>query len=97
YSMEVGGQRLSQKESFRSLSFAIGGALALVLLVLVFQFGSFSAAAAILAAMPLALAGGILALVVVRVPLNVSSLLGGILLIGLVVKNGILLLHRTRE
>jgi multidrug efflux pump subunit AcrB len=97
YAIEIGGQRLSQVESFRSLGFAIAGALALVLLVLVFEFRSFRAAGAILAALPLALAGGLLALVVVRVPLNVSSLLGGILLVGLVVKNGILLLHRARE
>ncbi len=96
-SLELGGQHRSQQESFRSLGYALGAALALVLLVLVFQFSSFAASAAILAAMPLAIAGGLVALVIVRVPLNVSSLLGGILLVGLVVKNGILLLHRTRE
>src|SRR5262249_3951930 len=97
YELEIGGQRLSQREAFRPLGLAIAAALALVLLGLVFQFGSFRAALAILAAMPLALAGGLLALVVTRVPLNVSSLLGGILLVGLVVKNGILLIHRARE
>jgi CzcA family heavy metal efflux pump len=97
YGMEIGGQRLAQEESFRSLAGAIGAALALVLLVLVFQFGSFAASIAILAAMPLALAGGLGALLALGVPLNVSSLLGAILLIGLVVKNGILLLHRARE
>jgi multidrug efflux pump subunit AcrB len=97
YSLEIGGQRLSQRDSFRALGLAIGAALALVLLVLVFQFGSFRASVAILAALPLALAGGLVALAVTRVPLNVSSLLGGILLVGLVVKNGILLLHRARE
>jgi multidrug efflux pump subunit AcrB len=97
YSIEIGGQRLAQQESFRSLAYAIGGALALVLLVLVFQFGSFAASLSILAAMPLALAGGLGTLLLLRVPLNVSSLLGAILLVGLVVKNGILLLHRARE
>jgi multidrug efflux pump subunit AcrB len=73
YSMEVGGQRLSQIESFRALAVAVS------------------------AAAPVALAGGLLALVATRIPLNVSSLLGGILLVGLVVKNGILLLTRARE
>jgi CzcA family heavy metal efflux pump len=97
YAIEIGGQRLSQQESFRSLGMAIAAALALVLVVLVFQFGSFGASAAILTALPLALAGGLAALVATRTPLNVSSLLGGILLVGLVVKNGILLLHRARE
>jgi CzcA family heavy metal efflux pump len=97
YAIEIGGQHLSQHDSFRSLGLAIGCALLLVLLVLVFQFGSFRASFSILAALPLALAGGLLALVIARVPLNVSSLLGGILLVGLVVKNGILLIHRARE
>ena len=97
YSVEVAGQKLSQRDSFRSLAWAIAAALALVLIVLVFQFSSFAASFAILAALPLAVAGGLLALAATRVALNVSSLLGGILLVGLVVKNGILLLHRTRE
>jgi multidrug efflux pump subunit AcrB len=52
---------------------------------------------AILAATPIALAGGVAALAVTGTALNVSSLLGGILLVGLVVKNGILLLHRAEE
>ena len=68
-----------------------------MLLVLVFQFRSFAAPVAILAAAPVALAGGVWALLLTGVALNVSSLLGAILLIGLVVKNGILLLHRAAE
>jgi multidrug efflux pump subunit AcrB len=63
----------------------------------VFQFGGFTAPFCILAATPLALAGGVGALLVTGTALNVSSLLGAILLIGLVVKNGILLLHRAEE
>jgi multidrug efflux pump subunit AcrB len=97
YSLEVGGLRLSQEASFRELGLALGAALALVLVVLVFQFGSFDAPLAILAAMPIALAGGAGALLATRTPLNVSSLLGGILLVGLVVKNGILFLDRSRQ
>jgi CzcA family heavy metal efflux pump len=97
YAVEVGGQRLSQREAFRALAAALGAAVALVLLVLVFQFRGFAAPTAILAATPVALAGGILALVATRIALNVSSLLGAILLVGLVVKNGILLLHRADE
>jgi multidrug efflux pump subunit AcrB len=95
YTVEVGGQRLSQRESFRALAVALAAALALVLLVLVFQFGGLAAPLAVLAAAPLALAGGLLALLATRVALNVSSLLGAILLVGLVVKNGILLLHHA--
>ncbi|HZS35377.1 MAG TPA: efflux RND transporter permease subunit [Polyangia bacterium] len=97
YSLEIGGQRLSQREAFGALGAALAAAVALVLLVLVFQFGRFSAPVAILAATPVALAGGLAALAATRIALNVSSLLGAILLVGLVVKNGILLLHRAAE
>jgi multidrug efflux pump subunit AcrB len=95
YTVEVGGQRLSQRESFRALGLALGSAVALVLLVLVFQFRSFAAPLSILAAAPVALVGGLAALVASGIALNVSSLLGAILLVGLVVKNGILLLHHA--
>jgi CzcA family heavy metal efflux pump len=97
YDLEIGGQRRSQLESFRALGVALGAAVALVLLVLVAQFGRFSAPLAILAATPLALSGGVVTLVATGTPLNVSSLLGAVLLVGLVVKNGILLLHQAAE
>lgn len=96
-SIAIGGQRLSQAHAFASLAEALGAAVALVLLVLVFQFGRFASPVTILAAMPIALAGGVAALAATGTALNVSSLLGAILLIGLVVKNGILLLHRAEE
>ena len=96
-SVELGGQRLSQARAFVGLAEALAAAVALVLLVLVFQFGRFSSPLAILAATPIALAGGVAALAATGTALNVSSLLGAILLVGLVVKNGILLLHRAEE
>jgi multidrug efflux pump subunit AcrB len=95
--LEIGGQRASQLESFRALAAAIGAALALVLLVCVFQLRSLGASLAILGAIPAALAGGLLALIITRAPLNVSSLLGMLLLVGLVVKNGILLAEHARR
>jgi multidrug efflux pump subunit AcrB len=94
---ELGGQHLSQQRAFSSLAQALATAVALVLLVLVFQFRGFAAPLAILAAAPLALAGGLGALYATGVALNVSSLLGAILLVGLVVKNGILLLHHADD
>jgi CzcA family heavy metal efflux pump len=96
YHVEIGGQRLSQREAFLALGLALAAACALVLLVLVFQFRNFAAPVAILAATPVALAGGLATLAATGIPLNVSSLLGAILLVGLVVKNGILLLHRAQ-
>jgi CzcA family heavy metal efflux pump len=97
YSLEVGGQRLSQREAFRELGMALGTAVALVLVVLVFQFRGFAAPLAVLTATPVALAGGVTALVATGTPLDISSLLGAILLVGLVVKNGILLLHHAED
>lgn len=94
---ELGGQRESQQHSFRSLAIALVVGLLLVLIVLVAQFGSFFAPFTILAAVPMALAGGLFALLATGTALNVSSLLGGILLVGLVVKNGILLLQSAEE
>jgi CzcA family heavy metal efflux pump len=96
YAIEIGGQRISQQDSFRELALALGAAVALVMLILVFQFGSLSAPLSILIATPVALAGGVAALVISGIALNVSSLLGAILLVGLVVKNGILFLHWTK-
>jgi multidrug efflux pump subunit AcrB len=97
YSVELGGQRLTQTRAFTQLGLALASAVALVLLILVFQFRGLAAPIAILAATPVALAGGVIALWATGTALNVSSLLGAILLIGLVVKNGILLLHRAEE
>jgi multidrug efflux pump subunit AcrB len=67
-----------------------------VFAVLTFHFRSFVLPALILCTVPIALAAGVAALRVTGVPLNVSSFMGCILLIGLVVKNGILLLDHAQ-
>jgi multidrug efflux pump subunit AcrB len=92
YNWELGGLYNQQKESFQSLLIALAAALAAVTAVLLFQLRSISRSLAVLAATPLALAAGIATLALTRVSLNVSSLMGAIVLVGLVVKNGILLL-----
>ena len=94
---EIGGQVLSQRASFRSLAEALALAVALVIIVMVFQFGALGPALAVLAGAPFALVGGLAALWLTGTPLNVSSFMGGILLIGLAVKNGILLLAEARR
>jgi multidrug efflux pump subunit AcrB len=66
--------------------------LIVVFAVLVAQFGSARAALLVLLTVPPAIAGGLLAILVTRINLDVSSLMGLVLLVGLVVKNGILLL-----
>jgi CzcA family heavy metal efflux pump len=92
YSWEVGGQFLAQRQAFRELLEVLGIASALVFVILVFQFQSFGPATLIMAAAPLSLAGALIALILTGTELNVSSAMGLVLLIGLVVKNGIVLL-----
>jgi CzcA family heavy metal efflux pump len=92
YTWEVGGQYESQQRSFRELLLVSGIATALVLLVLVAQFRRFTASLIILAAAPLSLGGAFALLWLTGTDLNVSSAMGLILLVGLVVKNGIVLL-----
>jgi multidrug efflux pump subunit AcrB len=92
YSYEVGGQYESQQQSFRELLIVFGIAVILVFTILVIQFRGWLPAILILLAAPLSLGGALLLLRVTGTDLNVSSAMGVILLIGLVVKNGIMLL-----
>jgi CzcA family heavy metal efflux pump len=98
YTWEVGGQYLAQRQAFRELLQVLAIASALVFVILVVHFRSFRPAVLILGAAPLSLAGALLALIVTGTELNVSSAMGLVLLIGLVVKNGIVLLdYAERE
>jgi CzcA family heavy metal efflux pump len=92
YTTEIGGQYESQQSSFRSLLVVLTIAVLLVFGLLVAQFRRFTAAMVIMSAAPLSLVGAFGLLLVTRTPLNVSSFMGLILLIGLVVKNGIILI-----
>jgi multidrug efflux pump subunit AcrB len=76
----------------------IGGiAVLLVLTVLAGQFRRFRLAPLVLASIPVAIVGALLALIATGQPLNASSLMGCVLLVGLVVKNGILLLEEAER
>ncbi|MEP6782684.1 MAG: efflux RND transporter permease subunit [Acidobacteriota bacterium] len=92
YSYEIGGQYESQQQSFRELLIVFGIAVVLVFIILVIQFRGWLPAILILLAAPLSLGGALLLLRLTGTDLNVSSAMGIILLIGLVVKNGIMLL-----
>jgi multidrug efflux pump subunit AcrB len=94
--LELGGQYAGQKEAFRQLLIVFLLAAGAVLLVLVIQFRDFRGPLAIVAAAALGLTGGIVALALTGIPFNVSSFMGLILLIGLVVKNGIILLDAAQ-
>ena len=91
YSWQIGGLYESQQASFRSLVIVLGIAMLLVFGVLVAQFRRFTSALVILSAAPLSLVGAFGLLLVTGTPLNVSSFMGLILLVGLIVKNGIIL------
>jgi multidrug efflux pump subunit AcrB len=92
---QLGGQYESQQTAFGGLLMVFGLALALVFIVLVVQFRSYTKPLIILFAAPVSLVGALLALWITRTPLNISSFMGLIMLIGLVVKNGIILLDYT--
>jgi multidrug efflux pump subunit AcrB len=94
--LEYGGQSVGQRESFGELLLVLALATAGVLLVMVAQFGSFRGPLVIVLAASLGLTGALGALAITGVPFNVSSFMGLILLIGLVVKNGIIFFDAAR-
>jgi multidrug efflux pump subunit AcrB len=95
--VELGGQYAGQQQAFRALLLVLALAAASVVAVMVIQFQSFIEPLVVLLAAPLSFVGAIGLLLVTGTPLNVSSFMGLILLIGLIVKNGIILLDFTRH
>jgi len=95
--LELGGQYASQQDAFRGLLLVLALAAASVVAVMVLQFQSFVEALIVLMAAPLSFVGAIGLLLITGTPLNVSSFMGLILLVGLIVKNGIILLDFTRH
>ncbi len=95
--VEYGGAYEQQQKSFRDLVFVLGLAVVLVFIVLLFEFGSFAAPLAILASALLSTSGVFIALVITRTTFNVSSFMGMIMVVGIVAKNGILLLDADQK
>ncbi len=94
--VEVGGQYAGQQAAFRTLLIVLVLAAVSVVAVMVVQFESFVEPLVVVLVAPVSFAGAIALLLITRTPLNVSSLMGLILLVGLIVKNGIILLDFTR-
>jgi HAE1 family hydrophobic/amphiphilic exporter-1 len=92
YAITQGGEARDQAEVFTKIFTALGVAVLLMYLILVVQFGSFLDPVAILISLPLSLIGVVLALRVTGSTLNIMSLIGVILLMGIVAKNAILLI-----
>jgi HAE1 family hydrophobic/amphiphilic exporter-1 len=97
YGVTLGGSSRDQKEVFTEMGTALVMGIALMYLVLVMQFGSFTAPLPVMISLPLSLIGVVVALLVTRGTLNLMSFIGIIMLMGLVAKNAILLLDCARK
>ena len=92
YRITAGGEVKDQQQVFTRMFEAMGVAVLLMYLILVIQFGSFLEPLAIMISLPLSLIGVVLALLMTHGTLNIMSLIGVILLMGIVAKNAILLI-----
>jgi len=95
--VQYGGQFAEQRKSFRDLVFVLSLAVVLVFMVLLFEFGEFGAPIAVLASALLSTCGVFLALLITQTTFNLSSFMGLIMVIGIVAKNGILLLDADQK
>jgi CzcA family heavy metal efflux pump len=95
--VQYGGQYEEQQKSFKDLAFVLVLAVVLVFTVLLFEFGNFAAPFAVICSALLSTCGVFLALLVTRTTFNLSSFMGLIMVIGIVAKNGILLLDADQK
>jgi len=95
--VEYGGQYEEQQKSFHDLLMVLLLAVLLLFAVLLFEFRTFSAPIAILASALLSTFGAFVALLITRTTFNVASFMGMIMVIGVVAKNGILLLDAEQR
>ena len=96
YGIELAGASKDQQEVFGSMGIALASGIGLMYLILVMQFGSFTAPLGVMLSQPLSLIGVVLALLLTKSTLNLMSFIGIIMLAGLVAKNAILLLDAAR-
>lgn len=97
YDMVVGGEARDMQEVFGRMGQALLLAAVLMYLILVVQFHSFAAPVAIMLSLPLSLIGVVLALLIGKSTLNLMSLIGIVMLMGIVAKNAILLIDCARK
>jgi CzcA family heavy metal efflux pump len=95
--VEYGGTYKEQQKSFRDLTTVLGLAVVLIFLVLLFEFRSFIPPIAILSSAILSTSGVLFALLITGTTFNVSSFMGLIMVVGIVAKNGILLLDANEK
>ena len=97
FHVSLSGQAEEFKKMIGYMAFAFAMAIILVYMVLASQFNSFLQPLVIMAAQPLAIIGGVIALWISGSTLNIYSMIGMVLLIGLVAKNSILLVDLTNQ
>ena len=95
--IQYGGQFEEQQKSFKDLVFVLVLAIVLVFTVLLFEFGNFAAPLAVISSALLSTCGVFLALLITGTTFNISSFMGLIMVIGIVAKNGILLLDADQK
>ena len=96
YGLQLGGAGQDQQEVFTAMGISLISGIGLMYLILVMQFGSFTAPMGVMLSLPLSLIGVVVALIITGNTLNLMSLIGVIMLMGLVAKNAILLLDAAR-
>ncbi|MGE5615610.1 MAG: efflux RND transporter permease subunit [Bacillota bacterium] len=97
YRFDIAGDSQQMQESFNAAVAALGMAVIFIYLILASQFGSFLQPIAIMASLPFTLIGVFIALIVTGTTLNIFSIIGIIMLMGLVTKNAILLVDFTNH
>ena len=97
YGIELDGASKDQQEVFAEMGIALISGIGLMYFILVMQFSSFTAPLAVMFSLPLSLIGVVVALLLTGGTLNLMSLIGVIMLMGLVAKNAILLLDAARS
>ncbi|MDD3446425.1 MAG: efflux RND transporter permease subunit, partial [Zavarzinia sp.] len=97
YRLEVGGETEARQKSFAGLSDAILVAVFGILAVLILEFRSFSSSAVVAGVIPLGIVGGLVALYVTGYTLSFTAIVGFIALIGIEIKNSILLVDFTTQ
>ncbi len=95
--VEYGGTYQEQQRSFRDVVTVLVLAIVLIFLVLLFEFRAFSAPLAILSSAVLSTSGVFFALLITKTEFNVASFMGLIMVVGIVAKNGILLLDANQK
>jgi HAE1 family hydrophobic/amphiphilic exporter-1 len=94
---EIGGATTQQAESFRQLGLALLAAIAIVYVIMVATFKSLVQPLILLVSVPFAATGAVALLLVTRVPLGLPSLIGMLMLVGIVVTNAIVLIDLINQ